>query len=209
MPPRCVGCGRPVLELHGQYVQLGAYLLPDDAPDLAGGTGSWHARCLAGTDLGPRWRVLLVRSYLAVRGYDLVQQSPHWTVVRNPRTGETLALLADGATLELPARAVPGPPVPGGASYLVDEPMYVLEWDPPVPEEIQRGLRATGTVALAAVADRLGIWPAVSHPDLFATAALHLDEELVPDWSPRYVLAAARYPVFVPEALVGYLSRLS
>jgi hypothetical protein len=200
-PPSCVACDLPVLELRGQFTVLQPYLIEHGVPPSET-AGAWHLPCLESSSVGQLWHQAKLRSYVNVRGYELLARTSRWSVVRNPRTREVLALGAGGDTLAL--GTVPARPVVGGAVELVTEPSYGLEYDPPVIREIQQGLRATGRYAVRAVADRLGIGDRLAHPDLLDGAAFRLDAELEPEWLPQYVLAAVDYPVFVPDELAPY-----
>lgn len=200
-PPSCVACRLPVLELRGQFTVLQPYLIEHDVPPPES-AGAWHVTCLRLSLVGERWYQARLRSYVEIRGYELLARTGGWSVVRNPRTREVLALGADGDTLALDT--APARQIPGGAVHLVTEPSYGLEYDPPVIREVQSGLRATGRFPVRALADRLGIGDRLAHPDLLETAAFRLDAELEPEWTPQFVLAVVDYPVFVPDELAPY-----
>jgi hypothetical protein len=180
-----------VLELRGQHTVLPAYLISGGSPP-ADTAGSWHLRCLEDEPAGGLWQQAKVRNYLDVRRYDLVADTGGWTVVRNPNTGETLALGEHGEVLALEPNL-----------HRVTEREYGLEHDEPIVSEIQAFLRAFGTYPLLALAERLGITDRLSHPELLGDAVFRLDEELESEWTPSFVLAPVDYAVYVPEPLRG------
>ncbi len=98
--PSCVACGLPVLELRGQYTKLDSFLIKNGVPP-AETAGTYHAACLAASPIGASWGSALVASYTTVRGYQRLADVGDWTVVKNPRTAETLALGRYGTTLAL------------------------------------------------------------------------------------------------------------
>lgn len=198
-PPACVLCGQPVLELIGQSSTLAPYL--DSAAalplDMA---GSWHLVCLAGEPRAGEWGAAIVRSYTAVRGYDILGRTPRWTVVRSPRTGEVLALGDRGAILPLA-----GSTLRAGASVLrVYEPMYWLEWDEPVIAEIQTVLRRSGEISVVRVAQLLGSADRLADPPWLTDSVFRLDEALLEDWRADTVGAAVDYAVRLPAELEPY-----
>jgi hypothetical protein len=201
-PPACVGCGRPVLELVGQYTVLSAYL------DVAGSVptgmaGSWHPRCLTVVPATAAWGAALVRNYTEVRQYEVLARTTDWTVVRNPRTHETLALGHRGASLPLTA------PASGSSPHVLQlhEPTYWLEWDRPAIAEIQDALRRFGAIPIVRVAELLGCSDRLSDPELLVDGVFRLDDAMVEDWQAGAVGAAVDYAVRLPAELVPYCGR--
>jgi hypothetical protein len=200
--PTCVACGLPVLELRGQYTKLDSFLIQGGVPPVAS-AGTYHSSCLAASPVGPAWGAALVKSFVGTRGFERLAQADEWTVVRNPRTSDTVALGANGVTLAL-GFAGHAREVPGGAAFAVTEREYALEWDAPLVDDIQRGLRAQRRVAVLEIADQLGIRDRLAHPELLVDAAFQLDPALEPDWRPGFVWAPVEYRVFVPAALIPW-----
>jgi len=202
-PPACVACALPVLELLGQAATLPAYLIDDGSPP-ASAAGTWHLSCLGSDPVGEQWAHALERNYLAVRQYALVAREPHWTVIRNPRTGELLALGRTGGVLPLNGHGGVFVTSTGRRAYRVREAAYWLEWDEPVIAGMQERLRRTGSMPVREVAGQLGIEARLAHPDVLAMAAFQLDEELTPDWRSTVVGAPVDYAVPLPDELAGY-----
>lgn len=200
--PTCVACALPVLELRGQYTLLDSFLIQNGVPPAAT-AGTYHSTCLATSAAGPAWGKALVRSFVGTRGFEQLAQTAEWTVARNPRTRDTVALGANGVTLSLGftgARRT----VPGGAVFAVSEREYMLEWDVPLVDGLQRDLRAQGRALVLDLADQLGIRNRLAHPELLVDAAFRLDPALEPDWRPGFVWAPVDYQVFVPDALLAW-----
>ena len=149
-PPPCVACALPVLELLGQAATLPAYLIDDGSPP-ASAAGTWHLSCLGSDPVAEQWAHALERNYLTVRRYALVAREPHWTVIRNPRTGELLALGRAGV-LPLTGHGGVFETATGRRAYRVREAVYWLEWDAPVIAEIQARLRHAGLMPVSEVA---------------------------------------------------------
>lgn len=200
--PTCVACGLPVLELRGQYTLLDSYLIQGGVPPAAT-AGTYHSSCLAASAVGPAWGAALVKSFVGTRGFERLAHDDEWTVVRNPRTRDTVALGSNGVTLALGFTG-DRREVPGGVSFAVSEREYALEWDAPLVDGIQRDLRAKQRVAVLEVADQLGIRDRLSYPELLVDAAFRLDPALEPDWRPGFVWAPVDYRVFVPAALLPW-----
>lgn len=202
--PRCVGCGRTVLELRGQFARFEAYSItgPEPPPETA---GTWHIECLEGADVGPRWHVAVVRSLVDLRRYTLLVSADGWAAVRTP-TGEPIAVSPVGAMLPLrfdtPPRAVDG-----GLVGDLHEPEYNLELDDTVAiERLQAGLRDRGSISLLAVAEALAIADCLVRPDLLTEAAFHLeDPSTIEEWTRRFVCAAVSYSVLIPHALAPFV----
>jgi hypothetical protein len=192
-----------VLELVGQSATLPSYLIDAGSPPPET-AGTWHLSCLQSRRVGDQWFRALERSHLGVRQYVPVARTPDWTVIRNPRSGEVLALNRGGGTLPLHGHGPVFGTLTGGRAFRVREAMYWLEWDQPVIAGIQDHLRRTGSVPVLDVAGQLGIDDRLSHRDLLVAGMFRLDEELVPEWRSTVVGAAVEYPVHLPDELAAY-----
>jgi len=207
-PPGCVACGLPVLELVGQSATLPPYLIDAGSPP-ADTAGTWHMSCLRSAPVAAVWAAALERNYVDVRQYVLLARTPDWSVLRNPRSGEVLALGHHGGMLPLRG-AGPAFRTSGGAlAYPVREPEYWLEWDGPVIAGIQDRLRRNGFMPLREIAAALGMDHRLSHPDVLAAASLRRDDELAPEWRPTMIGASVDYAVALPEELAGYYASAS
>lgn len=67
-PSNCVECGRPVLELSGQFARLDSFFVEDEEPDPET-VGEWHAICLAESPHAEAWFRAMYRNCVSVRGY--------------------------------------------------------------------------------------------------------------------------------------------
>src|SRR5437868_3935458 len=108
----CIGCGRPVLELRGQFALLDSFYVDDDAP-LLESAGAWHARCLVDSPYGEAWFAAKRRNFVSVRRYEEVAALADWTVLRNRNTREMLALARTGMSLSLSFSKRPRPVADG------------------------------------------------------------------------------------------------
>jgi len=207
-PPNCVACGLPVLELVGQSATLPAYLIHAGSPP-ADTAGTWHVSCLRSSQVGADWAPVIRRSYIDVRGYVLLATTPDWSVLRNPRSGEVLALGHSGGMLPMPGQGPAFRTSDGDLAYPVRESEYWLEWDQPVIARIQDRLRRTGFMPVLEVAAELGMDHRLSHPDVLVAAAFRWDDELAPEWRPTMVGAAVDYAVHLPDELAGYYATAS
>jgi len=205
-PPRCTGCGHTVLELEGQFEMLDSYYVDDGEPPLDS-TGGWHLRCLLASPYGAAWFAARRRSYVGVRGYDVMAESAVWTVVRNPRTKEAVALAPTGEMTSLVFTRGRPRRVDGGAIYRRDE-EYNLELDDrDAIQAIQDALTSVGTLPILALLEVLGIADRTVHPEALEGSVFRFDRALRRDWGPDFVAARADYGVFVPTALEPYVTR--
>jgi len=200
-PPACVSCDLPVLELVGQFTILAPYL--DEQGSLPSGmAGTWHLSCVATASSAAQWGQALIENYVQTRQYDVVASLPAWTVVRSPRTQETLALGDRGATLPLSGRW--SRPDPGRGVLRLYEPAYWLEWDQPAIAEVQATLRRVGEVPVLRVAELLGSAHRLTDVDVLVDAVFIMDEELMQDWQTTAVGAPVRHAVRLPPELAPY-----
>ncbi len=202
-PPRCVACGLPVLELTGQSTVLSAYLISSGSPPPET-AGSWHLPCLWATEVGPSWSRALEHNLVHVRQYDVVERTTEWLVVRNPRSGETLAVNHRGGTLALRGAGAVVVTPRGDHAFRVIEPEYWLEWDAPVIEEIQARLSQAGRMPVREVAALLGMEDRLNRPDLLIDGAFRLDETTATEWQPTAVGASVEYSVPLPDELTRF-----
>jgi hypothetical protein len=193
----------PVLELVGQSATLPPYLIDAGSPP-ADTAGTWHMSCLRSTPVGADWAPAVERNFVVVRRYVLLARTPDWSVLRNPRSGEVLALGRSGGMLPLRGRGPVFTTSEGDLAFPVRESEYWLEWDQPVIAGIQDRLRTTGFMPLREVAAELGIDHRLSHPGLLVAASFRWDDELAPEWRPTMVGAAVEYAVHLPEELAAY-----
>jgi hypothetical protein len=207
-PPDCVACGLPVLELVGQSATLPPYLIDAGSPP-ADTAGAWHLSCLRSTPVAAVWATALERSYVDVRQYVLLARTSDWSVLRNPRSGEVLALGHHGGMLPLHGAGPALRTSDGNLAYPVREPEYWLEWDELVIAVIQDRLRRNGFMPVLEVAAALGMDHRLSHPDVLAAASLRWDEELAAEWRSTMIGAAVDYAVHLPEELAGYYATAS
>lgn len=200
--PSCVACGLPILSLVGQSVLLAPYLSVAGSPPVSS-AGEWHCACLVAAPVAPEWGAAHVRSFLQTRGYERAGRIPEWTVVRNPRTGEVLALGDQGTILPLSGRTVRGRR--DGALRLVESEFW-LEWDPPVIAELQASLRRDRTVPVLRVAELLGLADRLADPEVLGDSVFTVDDELVEEWRPSFVGVGVDYAARLPAGLAPYLA---
>jgi hypothetical protein len=193
----------PVLELVGQSATLPPYLIDAGSPP-ADTAGTWHTSCLRSAPVAAVWATALERNHVDVRQYVLLARTPAWSVLRNPRTGEVLALGHHGGMLPLHGIGPAFRTSDGDLAYPMREQEYWLEWDEPVIASIQDRLRRTGSMPVPEVAAALGMDHRLSHPDVLADASLRWDDELAPEWRPTMIGAAVDYAVHLPEELAGF-----
>jgi hypothetical protein len=202
----CIGCGRPVLELRGQFTLLNSFYINDGVPPVES-AGEWHLSCLHGSGYGAAWYEARRRNFVDIRKYDVILESEAWTVTRNPRTREPVALSPSGDSLLLVFAEARPRPVPGGAIYRVDE-EYNLELDDrEAIKAIQGTLSTVGAFPLLAVMEVLGIADRVVHAEALEEGMLRVDHELRGEWQPGFVSARADYGVFVPAELEPHVVR--
>jgi hypothetical protein len=155
--PSCVSCGRPVLQLSGQFANLDSYYLGEGGPPRET-AGAWHASCLAASPAATAWYAVRLRNHCDVRDFRPVAELDHWTVVGHPRSGDVVAFGRAGELVSLALGRDRGRSVAGGAVYPTVVPLYNVELDDePVIADIQRGLDADGSYPVMALIDKLGI----------------------------------------------------
>ncbi|MBZ0234586.1 MAG: hypothetical protein K8M05_19800 [Deltaproteobacteria bacterium] len=204
--PTCVGCARVVLELEGQFEKLDSFYLEDGGPPPET-AGIWHRRCLEESPHGEAWYRARLRNHVAVRRYVEVVTTSAWTVVRHPRTGETLAFARAGASLSLTFAEGRPRIVAGGAIHRVDE-EYNLELDDrDAITVVQDALTSVGVFPVFALLEVLGVADRVVHPEALEGAVFRFDRSLHDEWQPGFVSARVEYGVFVPDELAPHVVR--
>lgn len=205
--PGCKGCGLPVIELEGQFEKLDSLYLEDDGA-LRASAGYWHTRCLMESTSGAGWFDARRRSYVEVRRYSEIATTPSWSVVRSPRSEETVALSHLGESMSLVFASVRARPVEGGIIHTVVESPFNCEL---VEEEaiktIQESLVSTGEFSICAFIDRLGIAGRISHPEALAGALFRYERSMRGEWTTTSVAARAEYGVFVPAEIAPFVTR--
>jgi hypothetical protein len=202
----CTLCQLPVVEAEGQFQKLDSYYLDEDGP-LDDSVGYWHTSCLTSSPYGAAWHDLRLKNHTAVRGYQIVERTNEWSVIRHPRTGEQLALSTKGdfLSLEFPRRIRHAAQ---GSIYLVEEPEYNLHLeDAAIIQAIQESLKSTGTFPVLALFEALEIADRVSHPEALEGSLIHFSRPLVRNWAKHSVAARWEYGVFIPSELEPYVSR--
>lgn len=201
--PRCTSCGRPVLELRGQFAFFDSFLISNGEPpeDTA---GAYHLPCLAAAGIAARWHAAVIRSLVDVRRHTVLGRAVGWVAVRSPN-GDPSAISPDGVVLPLRFRTR-GKAVDGGTAFAVHEREYNLELeDTAAIGKLQAALRSDGRISLAATFEALGIADCLVRPDLQADSAFVLDDpDAAEDWSPRFVCAAVTYTVWLPDAVAAF-----
>lgn len=202
----CVSCSLPVMELEGQFEKLDLLYVnaPIPPPETV---GWWHVRCLVESDAALPWYEGRLSSLRDVRGYHLIAEYPHWSVVREPRSGEVIALGRGGEVLSLSlgsrkrARASDG-----GWIYPIFEQTCHLELDDEdLVRSIQEGLQDAGSYSLPVVLKAMGVADKVVHPEALERGMFRLDKELQLHWGIRFVSASVDYGVFVPTQLESHV----
>ena len=203
----CTQCGAIVLEVEGQYEKLDSYYLSGSSPPSES-VGYWHTSCLKNSSFGPQWHDVRVSNHIAVRGYREVASTDEWSVIRHPRTAETLAFSRRGESLTLTYPAGHLRRTDGGAIYRVAEEEYNLhlEDQADVIRAIQQALTSTKTFPLPLLFELLGIQERVSHPEALERGVLRYQRSLHRDWDDSYVAANWEYGVFVPAELEQYVT---
>lgn len=198
----CQGCGKPVLELEGQFSVLDSLYIHNGFPPPET-SGWWHARCLSESEAGSAWYEARLRNFRDVRRYQVVADYPQWTVLRGPNRGNLLAFGRRGELLNLSrGNRKLARPIEGGRLYPKIEETFHLELDDlDLVQAIQEGLRSVGSHPLPAVLNAMGIADRVVHPEAIEHGAFHFDKALQHDWDRRFVSARLEYDVFVPTEL--------
>ena len=205
---RCVRCDLPVLELEGQFDNLDSFYIEDGEPPPAT-AGSWHALCLAESDVGSAWYEARLRNHRDVRGYQEIAVTPHWVIMRDRNRGKVLALGRHGDLLSLSrgnrasARAVRG-----GVIFPKVEEFHLELDDEGLLQRIRTELVATGSFPLPVLLHEMGISHRMVHADALQQGALRFDRELQAHWRPRFVSFKADYGVFVPSELEAHVGEL-
>jgi hypothetical protein len=204
----CVACKLPVLELEGQFAKLDSYFLGDAGPPEES-AGWWHLSCLRASDVGPAWQAARLRNYRDVRKFELVAEPPGWAVIRDPRSGASIAIGASGESLELrTASKVVAREVDGGLVIKRVEATFHLELaDEAVVADMQRILEQTSVYPLSAVLAALGIADRAVDPVALDGATLRFDKGLRSFWARRGISAQIEYGVFVPQALEPFVRK--
>lgn len=202
----CVGCGRPVLELRGQFTLLNSFYIDGGVPPVES-AGEWHLACLHESTYGETWYAARRRNFVDVRKYEVVLENEGWTVTRNPRTRETVALARSGDSLSLVFTDARPRRVSGGAVYRVDEEYNLELADRDAFRAIQDTLSTVGSLPLLAVMEVIGIGDRVVHAEALEESMFRVDDELRDEWRPTFVSARADYGVFVPADLEPFVVR--
>ena len=201
----CALCELPVLEVRGQFQKLDSYYL-DQGDPLKDSVGYWHTSCLVSSPYGAPWHDVRLRNYVSVRGYEVVARVKEWTAIRDPHSGEHLALSASGEFLSLMFSAGRVRRHGEGVICRVEEPEYNLHLDAPsVILAVQTALRSVKTFPVLALFEALGIADRVHHPAALEGAMMHFEKALQRDWSDGFVSARWEYGVFVPSELEAYV----
>jgi hypothetical protein len=190
-----------VLDLFGQSVVLQPYLSAGGTPPVAM-AGSWHPPCLSGDPNAAAWERAQVRNYVDVRRYEVAGRTAGWTVMRNPRTADVLAIGEWGISVPLSGRSVRL--AAGGSALHVSESAYWLEWDQPAIARIQDRLSRTGWMTVPDVANQLGIAHRLTDPELLDVSFFRFDSSLAVDWTANAVGAPVDYLVRLPAGLAEF-----
>jgi hypothetical protein len=182
---------------------LSPYLISSGSPPPET-AGTWHLTCLWGSAVGREWSRALEHSLLQVRQYELVDRTAAYAVVRNPRSGEVLAVDDRGGTLALQGVGAALATPSGDYAFRLIVPEYWLEWDAPVIAEVQARLRQAGLMPVREVAALLGVEDRLNRPDLLTGSVFRLDEETVVEWQPTAVGASVDYFVPLPGELIRF-----
>lgn len=204
--PTCVSCQLPVLQLFGQFEKLDSYYLDEGGPpsDTA---GYWHTVCLTQSPYGPAWYEVRLRNHVDVRRFQRLADVGVWTVVRDPRTGESLAFSRVGEFLHLESARGKPRKVEDGLVFRIERD-YNLDFDDrTLIKSIQDGLTTTGTYPIPAILEGMGIAARVHHPVALERAVFRFDRGLRRHWQATFVSAKAEYGRFVPRDLEPYFAR--
>jgi hypothetical protein len=194
-----------VLELEGQFASFDSYLLDAQAAHLAGTEGDWHLSCLRDSGLAPDWSAALLRNYIN-RGFSVVSESKHWTVLRGPRPGDTLAFERAGDLIRMPVRGTRLDRVPGGVvQWIVCEEFNLELQDAAIIADMQTALEETGSYPLTKLLEGLCIMDRMLRPALLASGRFRLTRDGQREWRRYWVTAAAEYGRFIPDELEEFL----
>jgi hypothetical protein len=205
--PACKQCGLIVLEAEGQFEKLDSYYISDQDGPARESVGYWHTSCLGSSPFGAAWQAVRVTNHIAVRDYHQIARTDEWTVVRHPRSNETLAFSRMGQALSLSHPAGRVREVAGGIVYRVKEDEYNLHLDDSsVILQIQKDLLATKTFPIRKVFQLLDIDECIFHPEALDGGLIHFSRQLRRDWDDTCVAARWEYGVFMPTELVQFAS---
>jgi hypothetical protein len=204
--PTCVGCGAVVLEVAGQFEVLDSFYLEENTPPEES-SGDWHTSCLRESPYGLAWHDARLKNHVVVRGYLNIATAEEWTIIKHPRTAETLALSRAGEFLSLTYPAGLLRRATGGSIYRVVEKEYNLHLEgyAGVAPAIQEALTSMNTFPVLSLFEMLGIRDRVLHPEALADGMIHYGRALSREWSSTFVSASWEYGVFVPAELELYV----
>lgn len=206
--PDCISCGKPVLELPGQFTLLDSFYLNGDSFPPVESAGHWHLQCLTQTTFGKPWQQLRLKNFVEVRGYKQLSMPGEWIVLQHPRTKEPMALSSAGGLLSLAFNRGPKFPAKEGFIYEVEQDEYHLELeDPEIIRAIQTSLTSTKTFPIPALCELLGIVERATHPESLERGLLHYNSRLQQYWTKTSVSSRWSYGVFVPLELEPYVIR--
>lgn len=206
--PDCVGCGRAVIQLPGQFALLDSFYLTGEGDPPRESAGNWHIHCLAQTDWGAAWQQLKLNNFVNVRSYRRIAHPGEWTVLQHPRTKEPLALSRSGELLSLLFGKGSKVSARNGFIYEVEKDEYHLELaDPEIIKTIQGSLTSRGIFSIPDLFELLDIATRVMHSEALEKGLIHHNAQLQHYWTSTSVSARWSYGVFVPVELGPYVTR--
>jgi hypothetical protein len=196
---RCTLCDLPVLELNGQYEALQPYFLDDETEDAAlESAGDVHSACLVHSPHRSTWTRARLKHYCSVRSYEVAAEIDGWTVLFMPRLGSTIALHADGPSLDI-EKGARHRAVSGGAVVSFEREWNLSFENQEFVASIQTELVRDKRVLLASIVDELGIRAKLQWPGVLDAGCLRFVKSLRRYWTPTQISAQVCYQEFVPE----------
>jgi hypothetical protein len=197
----CPMCGKPVLELEGQFELLQSYFTDEDDPATQI-FGEVHTTCFAASPHGATWTRWRINHFSTVRGYAPVGARDGWTVLTHPRLREVLGFHDSGASIAANHRDRDLALAEGGGSLLEESESHITLADPEFTRSIQEELLDKNALPLRRITDHLGISDRLYWPDVLTTGKYVFSRQLRREWSPRSFSATVRYLKFLPEVVL-------
>jgi hypothetical protein len=198
----CRVCGRPVLELDGQFEVLQPYYAEpgDPALEIAG----WlHTPCLAGSEYRQRWVRWRIKHFTEGRGYEISSDVGDWTVLRDRKRRSVLAFHKDGASVASTRSDARVTPCEGGGCIGVERDAHITIEDPEFIASIQQELTTQKQVAIAKVVDQLQIRDRLQWTGVLEAGKYMFSRTLRGDWNRRSFSARAHYQLFLPSVVLA------
>lgn len=197
----CVGCGRPVLELRGQFTFLDSFYVDGDDL-LLSSVGAWHAVCLKGSGFGEIWFEARYRNFVTVRGYRELANLGEYVVLQRR---DRLALAKHGLILSLAFAKRRPTIIAGGIVCFASEDMNLELSEKESIAEIQTALREAGEIPLWRVIELVGIEDKTVRPEILDDSVFRYQDGMPGRWSNHFVCGRVEYGVCLPRELEHYV----